>query len=1063
MDNHFQGDDSSTVKPTEKEFIPPRHWVGVEELEAKYWTDPAVQEKRGQEFFKKPVEWSEQMERLDQAGLARRDFLTIMGASMAMASFACARRPVHKIIPYVVKPEEITPGVPTWYASTNKETGYGILVKNREGRPIKVEGNPDHPLNQGAISARDQASVLSLYDPDRLKAPAARNRTGGSREVSWADADQAIQAKLNRASRVRILSGEVQSESTQRLINGFLGLFPNGKHVVYEPLALEEVVQGQDQSYGTPVLPNYRFDQAHVILSLSADFLGSWPFSVQYANLWSKNRKLDSNDPHRVELSKLICFESTMTLTGANADERYPVRPGDEFKIALALAHQLIVVGRHSVFASDLTVTSALAPYSPQAVASALGWADGEGVLKKLADLLWSSRGKSLVVAGGLHSKTEEATLLQVVVNLLNSALENEGVTVDGTAQYSIVKSRLADFIELVDEMKKGQVDVLIVYRSNPVYASPREALGLESAFKQVPFVIAVGEHEDETAVLADFILPDHHFLENWGDATPKKGIYSIQQPVIAPIHATRAFEDSLMVWAKGTGKANGLLAQSADWHAYLQANWRESIFSQYRVAGSFQQFWEGALRQGVFQSAAAQGVLTPRSSSRAFRTSSLTSIPKSGVLTPRAGTVLGIYVTSALHDGREANNAWLQELPDPISSVTWDNYLNVGPQLAKKLEVKANDVVAVTVGSTTVELPVHIQPGMHPDTVTVAVGYGRRTAGRVGKGTGVDVYPLVQLSGKQLAYSGQPVTVKKTGRMYQLASTQWHTVTENRPIINDITLADFRKNPAASGEVDPELRPHLASMWPEHQYRGYRWGMAIDLNSCIGCGACSIACQAENNIPVVGRDQVRNSRQMHWIRIDRYYSGSPENPDIVFQPMLCQHCENAACENVCPVLATVHDDEGLNVQVYNRCVGTRYCQNNCPYKVRRFNFFDHWKTYEGTLNLVWNPDVTVRTRGIMEKCTFCVQRIRDAKDQAKDNQIKVRDGDFKTACQQTCPTEAIVFGDLNDAESRVSKLRKDQRAFRVLDVLNTKPMISYMTKVRNKEGTAHSGGEHHS
>lgn len=1063
MDNHFQSDESSAVNATEKDFVPPRHWVGIEELESKYWADPAIQEKRGQEFYKKPVELIDQIDRMDQAGIARRDFLTIMGASMAMASFACARRPVHKIIPYVVKPEEITPGVPTWYASTNKETGYGILVKNREGRPIKIEGNPDHPINHGAVSARDQASVLSLYDPDRLKVPAARNRSGGSREASWTDADTAIQTKLNRASRVRILSGEIQSESTQRLIRDFLALFPNGQHVVYEPLAMEEVVEGQNQSYGTAVLPHYRFDQAQVILSLGADFLGTWPFSVEYANLWAKNRKLNSNEAHQAKLSKLICVESTMTITGANSDERYPLRPGDEYKIALAIAHELITVGHRSNYANDAAVTAALASYSPKNVATSLGWEGGEAILKKIAEQLWASRGKSLVVAGGLHSQTESALVLQVVVNLLNSALENEGVTVDGTAQFATVKSRLADFVKLINEMKSGQVDALIVYRTNPAYAFPGAAIGLQDAFKQVPLVIAIGEHEDETTVLADWVLPDHHFLENWGDATPKKGIHSIQQPVLAPIHSSRSFEDSLIVWGKGTGKASGLFSQSADWHSYLKSNWRETLFNQHRIAGSFEQFWEGTLRQGVFNSYAAQGILTPKSTARTFRPESLSIVPKTGNLNVRSGTFLALYANGAMYDGREANNAWLQELPDPITSVTWDNFLNVAPQLAKQLDVKENDVVEVSANGVSVELPVHIQPGMHTNSVSVAVGYGRKSAGRVGKGTGVDVYPLAQLSGNHLVYSGQSVTLKKTGRIYQLASTQWHTVTENRPIINDITLTEFRKNPAASAEVDPELRPHLASMWTPHEYKGYRWAMAVDLNSCIGCGACSIACQAENNIPVVGRDQVRNSRQMHWIRIDRYYSGSPENPDVVFQPMLCQHCENAPCENVCPVLATVHDDEGLNVQVYNRCVGTRYCQNNCPYKVRRFNFFDHWKTYEGTMNLVWNPDVTVRTRGIMEKCTFCVQRIRDAKDKAKDDQIKVRDGDLKTACQQTCPTEAIIFGDLNDPQSRVAKLRKDQRAFRVLDILNAMPMVSYMTKVRNKEEKAHSGGAHHS
>jgi molybdopterin-containing oxidoreductase family iron-sulfur binding subunit len=1006
--------------------------------------------------------------RLDKKGVARRDFLTIMGASMAMASFACARRPVNKIIPYVVKPEEITPGVSTWYASTCPECGTncGILVKTREGRPIKLEGNPDHPVNEGTLCTRGQASILNLYDPDRLKAPIARTRSNGAhQEVSWKDADAAIQSKLKGiaagAGRVRVLTGDMSSESTRRLIREFLSAFRNGAHVEFEPLSLEEISESQELSYGTALVPHYRFDQAELVVSLGADFLGNWLSPVQHARDWAKTRRLNGENAAHAKLSKLFSFESTLSTTGANADERFLIRPGDEHKVALAIANELIVKQKKSSFAQNGSITSALEGYKPETVAAEIGLENGPALFKRVADELWAHRGKSLVIGGSVQTKTKDAVALQVAVNLLNSALENDGATIDGTSQFSAARGSFAAMSKLIAEMKAGQVDALIVYRSNPAYTLPRAVTGLDEAMRKVPLVIVVSEHDDETGHVADYVLPDHHYLENWGDANPRKGLYSLQQPALAPIHPTRAFQDCLLTWIKGAGLAAGSLAVRAkDWHDFLQNNWKETHFKDAGAAGTFEQFWESVLRTGVYTAAAARGTRSARS----FKATALSVVPKYAPLQV-SGNILVLYPKVSMYDGRHANNAWLQEMPDPISSVTWDNYLNVSPTFAKKLGVKEDDVVEIDMNGVRVELPVHVQPGMRAEVVSAAVGYGRRAAGKVGTQAGVDVFPFVQMEGSRLIYAGQSVAIRKTGRFYKLASTQWHTATENRPIINDITLTQYRKNPAAALHTDPHLRLEtVPTLWPEHVYKGYRWGMAIDLNTCFGCGSCVIACQAENNVPVVGRDQVRVARQMHWLKIDRYYSGSPENPDVVFQPMLCQHCENAPCETVCPVLATVHDDEGLNVQVYNRCVGTRYCQNNCPYKVRRFNFFDHWKSYEGTMNLVWNPDVTVRTRGIMEKCTFCVQRIRDAKDKAKDAGEKVRDGDFQTACQQSCPSDSIVFGDINDPNSRVSKMRANPMAFRVLEVLNTKPAISYMTKVRNKPAGAHSaeGAEHH-
>jgi MoCo/4Fe-4S cofactor protein with predicted Tat translocation signal len=1057
----------SALGPVSTGFEPPRHWRGVEELSEQYWNDPQVQERRAQEFYDKPVESIALIDKLDTKGIARRDFLTIMGAGMAMASFSCARRPVHKIIPYVVQPEEVTPGVANFYASLCPETGEGILVKVREGRPIKLEGNPDYPVNRGALSARTQASLLELYDPERLKEPMKR-AGAATQTLSWADADAQVLEVLKKAGKVRLLTAPVKGDSTRRLISEVLAALPGAGHVEYDALALDEIADAQADCYGASVVPHYRFDLADVVVSIGADFLGAWPTSTAHMADWAKRRRLQGQDAKKAQLSKVFAFESMMTVTGANADERFPVRPGDELKVALALAHEILVVKKAGKLAGDASIAQALQGYGVEAVASDLHLHGGAETLRKVAKALLESRGKGIVVAGSVQAKSRDALALQVAVNLLNSALENEGAMVEGNTGMSQSRPApgLGGLAKLVAEMKAGTVDALIIQGVNPVYTAPG-ALGFAEALKKVPFVVVIGTQADETAALAHSVLPEHHYLESWGDAEPRKGFRALQQPAIAPIHSTRAFQDTLLSWVRGGIKASGLAgkvaaaeADSQSWYDYLKAHWQETVYKSAGASGSFIQFWEGVLREGVLLNQAA---LSARGTPRAFRTGAVSAFPRFRAASSEV--VLGLYAKSSLYDGKSANNAWLQEFPDPITTMTWDNYVNIGPGLAKQLKLQTHDVVEVKTGDRTFKLPVNVQPGMHPGAAAIAVGYGRTSAGKVGNGVGTDVYPLAGMENGRAVFAGFPVKLTKTGARYRLAETQWHHSAENRPIINDITLAEYRANPGVSNHTDPHLRmEEVPTMWPKFEYKGYKWGMAIDLSTCTGCGACVVACQAENNIPTVGRDNVRISREMHWIRIDRYYSGSEEAPNVVFQPMLCQHCDNAPCETVCPVLATVHNDEGMNVQVYNRCVGTRYCMNNCPYKTRRFNFFDHWKSYEGTQNLVWNPDVTVRSRGIMEKCTFCVQRVREAKDRAKDTGAKVRDGDLKTACQQTCPTEAIVFGDINNPDSQVAKLQKDKRAFRVLEVLNTKPVISYMTKVRNQEAQAHSGhggGDH--
>lgn len=1050
-------------KPTS--FTPPRHWIGPEELNESFWSDPALKEKRGQEFFEKPIEQIAKIDATDTQGFARRDFLTIMGASMALSTMACARRPVRKIIPHVQKPEGVLPGVPTYYASTCAETGEGILIKNREGRPIKLEGNPDHPLNKGSLSARAQASLLSLYDPENLKRPVARVRaSGASLEGNWAEVDRQVVSKLKDAQakggKVALLTGisARKSPSLARLMKEFLAPFSGSKLASYELLSDEAIAMGQLESYGQAVVPFYHFERANVVVSFGSDFLGVGPLSTAYQKAWSKKRKIEEK-----KLSKLYVVEAMMSLTGANADTRVPVRGGDEVKAALAVAHELIVSQKRTRFASDSSVTSALAPYAAAKVAQELGLRDAR-VFAQIANDLFEARGQGIVVAGGTLTQFGGGRALQIVVNLLNSALENDGAMVDGSKlAQPYVPSGASALRELVADMNAGKVDVLIIAGTNPMYSAPK-SFGFAEAAKKVPFIITFAPAVNETAKISDLVLPESHALESWGDYEAVPGVVSLLQPALAPINESRSLGEALVTWAKKGSFGSGLLAQlpateeGQGYHDYVAANVKETLFRQAGGGSSFDAFWENSLRKGVID---LHGGSMPSGSSRSFRSSAVSAL--SSVSKSESGLKLALYEKVSMGDGRSANNAWLQEMPDPVTRLTWDNYANVSQELAKKLGLLENDVVELTVGTTKLELPSHVQPGLHPDSITVAVGYGRSVCGKIGQEAGVDVLPFVGAKGSDPVFSGQSVSIRKTGRQYRLASTQWHDVTENRPVINDITLPEFLKNPAAENHTNPHLRPkEMRTLWATHQYKGHRWGMSIDLTACTGCGACVVACQSENNIPVVGRDQVRNSRHMAWIRIDRYYSGTEANPDVVFQPMICQHCENAPCETVCPVLATVHDDEGLNIMAYNRCVGTRYCQNNCPYKVRRFNFFDHWKSYTGTYNMVWNPEVTVRTRGVMEKCTFCVQRLHEGKWKAKEKGQKLQDGAIKTACQQTCPTDAIVFGDINDSESLVSKMKKLPRDFRVLEDLNTKPVVSYLSKVRNKESSEHGGAHGH-
>lgn len=1052
-------------KQPEKQFEKPRHWVSMEELTPEYWNDSAIQERRSQEFYDKPIETLEKIESLDKTGVSRRDFLTIMGASMAMASFACARRPVNKIIPYVVQPQELTPGVPLFYASTYKDgaRSCGIVVKTREGRPIKLEGNELDPISKGALSGRAQAAVLSLYDPERLKAPMKGTKEGAKSSTSWSDVDALIAAALKESKKVRFLTSSENSESTKRLMKEFMSAFNDAKWVEADPLGMDEIADAQSESYGNRVVPNYAFDQADVVVSFGADFLETWGNGLVNSAQWASKRRLDKKNN---ALSKVFVFESNMSVTGANADERFSIVPGSEVAVALAVAHEMIVVQKKGKFAGNSEVQAMLQGKTEEWLARA-GSLDVANI-QKVASELASAQGKGLVVGQG-------SIALQAVINLLNSNLDNEGKTVDGSTNVHPEVASIKSLLTLQAEMNSGLVDVLIIRGLNPVYFLPNSA-AFVAAMKKVKTVLVVSDRVDETAQYADVVLAENHFLESWGDAHPKPSVYTIQQPAISPIHDTRCFEDMLISWTRGGVKSAGLLSQVASnpkgsFYDYLKESWKQTLFTSFGKGQSFLDFWETTLQKGVIESkmgparerAFRVGALrSAKEAVNAMKGLSLSQVKK-GSIVEASGVALGLYESVAMGDGRDANNAWLQEMPDPITTCTWDNYLNIGPAFAKELGLENNDVVLLKGEEGSFEVPVLVQPGIVKGAATIAVGYGRTSAGKVGNGVGVNAYKMAKLDfAKGFQLAGMLVSITKTGKKYELAITQGHNRSEGRPILNDITLAQYKKNPDSSMHTDPHLKlKEVPTLWTppvDYSKNPYRWVMGVDLNTCTGCGACVVACQAENNIPVVGRDRVRQSREMHWIRIDRYYSGSEENPQVIFQPMMCQHCENAPCETVCPVVATSHSEDGLNQMTYSRCVGTRYCQNNCPYKTRRFNFFDHWKDYKDTANMVWNPDVTVRSRGIMEKCTFCVQRINEAKSHAKDKKTNVKSTDFKVACQQTCSTNAIIFGNENELASEVNEWRQHPRAFRSLEILNTKPAISYLTKVRNVEG----GESHH-
>ena len=1003
-------------------------------------------------------------------GVTRRDMMMLVGASMSVAGLAGCRRPVEEIVPYVTAPEEVVPGIPRYYATTMpfRRSAYGLIVESHEGRPNKIEGNPSHPSTLGASSARVQASVLGLYDPDRSQSITQRAARKSWKEfvAAWAQMSQAHTA--DGGAGLAVLSESFSSPTLARLVSDLRARYPRMRWATYDAVSDENRLAGLRHATGRDLDLMLRFDRASVILALDADPLLTDPEMIRHARGFADGRRAGASGG---VMNRLYAVEGVFSLTGALADHRLRLESREIAAFLAALAARL----------------------APPAAGAASGARAGiPGVdprwLDALAKDLLANRGKGLIIAG-----ERQPAAVHAAVCALNSSLGNTGSTVSYYETKDAALPSVSSLAALVSAMKEGAVQTLVILGGNPVFDAPAD-LDFASALTKVPHAIALGHSIDETSSRAEWHIPRAHYLESWGDARAVGGTLSVVQPLTLPLFGGRSDVEVLGLMASGTDRPGYDLVRET-WQPILGAT-------------GFDQRWNRVLHDGVLSGSELPEVI-PDLTGQALAELARASGSGAGATGPAGapgGSPGGLEVvflpSVSLHDGRFANDAWLQELPDPLTKLTWDNPALVSPKTAETLGLASEEMIRLDYAGRSIELPVWILPGMADNVVALTLGYGRQHAGRVGSGVGFDTFPI--RSSRAPGFdSGARLT--RLGRTHPLSATQEHGSMEGRPIVRESTLSELRSAAAShparaegahaedahagdphagdsqtadsqaadsqaahsqaggSAHVPTDDRAsgahgvfqqesHHFSLWKEHAYdQGHQWGMTIDLNACIGCNACMTACQSENNVPVVGKAQVAKGREMHWVRVDRYFSGEPSgSPEVVFQPVPCMHCEDAPCEQVCPVAATVHDGEGLNVMVYNRCIGTRYCSNNCPYKVRRFNFFNLTKHTPDILALAMNPDVTVRSRGVMEKCTYCTQRINRGKIDARLAGRALGDGDIKTACQQACPASAIEFGDLRDQSSRVVKAKADPRNYALLDELNTRPRTTYLAKVRN-------------
>jgi molybdopterin-containing oxidoreductase family iron-sulfur binding subunit len=921
--------------------------------------------------------------------LSRRDFLKLLGASVAFAGLtACVPRINETVLPYVNPPEYLIPGRPLYFASTMPMAGYarGVVVKTNMNRPIKLDGNPSHPDTVGVSDLFIQATLLNLYDPDRGKEVSSGGNNRGWEAFTGALAE-AMKGEGNQGAGLRILTGTVTSPTLVDQIYALLRQYPKARWHVFDGSGMGPNYNGMEMSFGKPVEAVYNFDKAKVILSLDSDFMFRDTGVLRYRRDFGAHRNAR---PGAMEMNRLYVVESSLTVTGSNADHRLPVQARQVEAFARAIAAKVGVNAAQSG-----------------------GTIPGANWLDPLAADLMNNKGACLVLAG-----SRQPPVVHALANAMNQALGNVGQTVTYTEPVQPKPvNPFASLLALAQDLQAGAVDVLVMLEGNPAYASPAD-IPFSSLISKAKFSAYMGLFQDETAAASQWYIPSTHFLEMWGDGRASDGTASIIQPIIEPLYDNKSPYE-LLAAVQGQANATG--------YEIVRKYWQGQIKD-----GNFEQAWEQALSVGVIPNTA-------------FPPETVTA--GTGVLPaptpPGQGLEIVFEPDPTVWDGTYTNNGWLQELPKPLSKLTWDNAALFSPTTADRLGLAEQDVIALTYRSRTLEAPVLVQPGQPDETVTVSLGYGRTHGGSVLAGLGFDANSLRT---SDAPWFGGGLEIHKTGKTFALATTRDHWTMEGRDLVRTATLDEFKQNPDFAQPAD--IKP--PSLYPDVQYPDHAWGMAVNQSTCIGCNACVLACQAENNIPVVGKGQVLNQREMQWLRVDRYYKGNMDTPEVLYQPVPCMNCEQAPCEAVCPVAATTHSSEGVNEMTYNRCVGTRYCSNNCPYKVRRFNFYQYVDSSIETFKAMRNPDVTVRNRGVMEKCNYCIQRITRARIQSEITGQPIKDGDLKTACQVACPTNAIVFGDLNDPSSQVRALKSQPTNYALLGELATRPRTTHLAKIRN-------------
>ena len=1059
-----------------------KYWSSLDELNA---AEPAAEDTGDLGILKSA------REAVTNEATPRRDFLKMLGFSVTAAAVAAScEMPVRKSIPYTVKPEEIIPGIPNFYASAYTKNGIfnSVLVRTREGRPIMIEGNRHSEHASGGVDKKVYADLLNLYDHARIKFPMKDGE-----KTDWSTLDAEITEKLNATAGgdIAILSGTIQSPSTRKAIEAFQAAYPNAQHYTYDADSASGQIEANEAVFGVRALADHHFDKADLVVSIGADFLNTWGNSEEFTKAYASRRKVDADN---TEMNRHVQIEAMPSLTGANADRRVIVRPSEEDMAVLRLYN---LVARAT---------------GGQTLSDDSGFENP--ALEETAQELLNARGRSLVVSG---SRSKEA---QMLVAGINDMLGNYEKTLSIARPAYYKQGVDSDVFGLLDEMNAGRVKALIVMDANPSFTL---GAAFDEALANVDTTVSLSERINETTAKVQYLAPDHHWLESWNDAIPKAGVLATAQPTIAPLFTTRQAPESLLRWA----------GRDVTYYDFMREVWQTDLMPLQNTFASFETMWRNTVHDGSMSYPAEPEAVTRDMSGLSAAAASV----KQGF--QPADLELKLYVKGQIGDGYYADNPWAQELADPMSRICWDNYLLADPKWVRangflhNHKNRAYKVARVTVAGTELELPVVELPGMAPNSFAVAIGYGREHTINDLLNRGANAYPVRNATAGRFTWTTSIDAIEDAGREEMIAIVQQHhslthtvlggseddvlTTEKTRHIVKETDLETYRKDVdgdlggALYNTIGPDetprrdwLKKHLHSLYGEtawedeksefaqyyggahveKQANGHHWGMAIDLNSCIGCGACVMACNAENNVPVVGQNEVRRAHDMNWLRIDKYHSGDEENPDVVFQPMLCQHCDNAPCENVCPVSATNHSSEGLNQMTYNRCIGTRYCANNCPYKVRRFNWFDYQGAdsfAEGTvfnndfdgqqriggafgpaegenLNLhnplsrmVLNPDVTIRGRGVIEKCSFCVQRIQYSRLEAKKGDRPLKDGEIVTACQSACPSNAITFGDTNNPDAEVSKKWRDDRAFGVIEEIHTLPSVQYLTKVRNR------------